>query len=361
MSNPHFYAVILAGGRGERFWPLSRAANPKQFIALFGGRPLLTLAVERLDGLIPPERVLIITSRDLAEATRAAARHIPPQNIIGEPMGRDTAAAVALGCGLVRQRDPEGVAAILTADQLMTDVNTFRRTLGDSLRVAAREDVIVTIGITPTYPATGFGYIRAGALRDTSTATRFFTADAFVEKPEETTAMRYIAEGVYYWNAGMFIWRASTMQAALAAFTPKLAELSDTVAECGEGDVDAVLNSIYPALPKISIDYAVMEHAKNIVVAEGNFGWDDVGTWSALAGHFAPDIEGNIAIGGTETLDARNNIIVSENHLTAVIGVDDLVVVQAPGVTLVCPKSRAQDVKAMLRRVASRPDGAKYV
>jgi len=361
MSNPHFYAVILAGGRGERFWPLSRAERPKQFIALFGGRPLLTLAVERLDGLIPPERVLVITSRDLVDATREAASNIPPQNIIGEPMGRDTAAAVALACGLVRQRDPDGVAAILTADQLMTDVNTFRRTLDDSLRTASREDVIVTIGITPTYPATGFGYIRAGVLRDTSTATRFFNADAFVEKPEETTAARYIDEGVYYWNAGMFIWHTRTMQAALAAHTPVLARLADAVEQCGNDGVDAVLDAVYPTLSKISVDFAVMEHVKNIVVAEGHFGWDDVGTWSALAGHFAPDVEGNIAIGGTETLDARNNIIVSENHLTAVIGVDDLVVVQAPGVTLVCPKSRAQDVKAMLRRVASRPDSNKYV
>ena len=364
MNNENFYAVILAGGRGERFWPLSRSDRPKQFLALFGGRPLLTLAVERLQGLIPPERVLIITSRDLVEATRGACPGIPPQNIIGEPMGRDTAAAVALACGLVRRRDPGAVAAILTADQLMTDVNTFRRTLEDSLRVAGREDVIVTIGITPTYPATGFGYIRAGVLRDTSTATRFFNAEAFVEKPEETTAARYIAEGAYYWNAGMFIWRAETMQNALAAFTPRLAELSDAVASpatCHDDAIDVLLDAQYPSLAKISIDYAVMEHAKNIVVAEGSFGWDDVGTWSALAGHFAPDIEGNIAIGGTETLDARNNIIVSENHLTALIGVDDLVVVQAPGVTLVCPKSRAQDVKAMLRRVAARPDGAKYV
>ena len=363
MTNQNFYAVILAGGRGERFWPLSRNDRPKQFLALFGGRPLLTLAVERLQGLIPPERVLVITSRDLVEATRGAAPGIPPHNIIGEPMGRDTAAAVALACGLVRQRDPLASVAILTADQLMTDVNTFRRTLDDSLRVASAGDSIVTIGITPTYPATGFGYIRAGALRDTSTATRFFNAEAFVEKPEETTAARYIAEGVYYWNAGMFIWRADTMQNALAAFTPALAELSDAVASLGpcHEEVDALLDSIYPTLSKISVDYAVMEKAQNIVVAEGNFGWDDVGTWSALAGHFAPDIEGNIAIGGTETLDARGNIIVSENHLTAVIGVDDLVVVQAPGITLICPKSRAQEVKALVRRVASRPDGQKYV
>ncbi len=362
MNHPHFYAVILAGGRGERFWPLSRADHPKQFIALFGGRPLLTLAVERLDGLIPADRVLVITSRDLVDATRTAAANIPPHNIIGEPMGRDTAAAVALACGLVRQRDPDGVVCILTADQLMTDVNTFRRTLDDSLRVAAQDDVIVTIGITPTYPATGFGYIRAGELRDTSTATRFFKADAFVEKPEEHTAARYIAEGKYYWNAGMFIWHTRVMQHALATHIPVLADLAETVAALDScHDVDAALNAIYPSLSKISIDYAVMEHAQNIIVAEGNFGWDDVGTWSALAGHFVPDIEGNIAIGGTETLDARNNIIVSENHLTAVIGISDLVVVQAPGVTLVCPKSRAQDVKAMLRRVASRPDGEKYV
>ena len=362
MNNQHFHAVILAGGRGERFWPLSRADKPKQFIALFGGRPLLTLAVERLDGLIPPERVIIITSRDLLDATREAAPNIPAHNIIGEPVGRDTAAAVALACGLVRQRDPDGVACILTADQLMTDVNTFRRTLDDSLRVASAGDAIVTIGITPTYPATGFGYIRAGALRDTSTATRFFTADAFVEKPDEARAARYIAENVYYWNAGMFIWHTRAMQSALAEHTPALAELSDAVASLATcHELDALLDSAYPSLPKISVDYAIMEKAKNITVAEGSFGWDDVGTWSALEGHFVPDIEDNIAIGSTETLDARSNIIVSENHLTAVIGVDDLVIVQAPGVTLVCPKSRAQDVKLLLRRIAARPDGAKFI
>lgn len=360
--NKNHYAVILAGGRGERFWPLSRAGRPKQFIALFGGRPLLTLAVERLDGLIPPERILIITSRDLLQATAEAAPGVPAANIIGEPVGRDTAAAVALACGLVRQRDPEGTVCILTADQLMTDVPRFRKTLEDSLRVAGDEDAIITIGITPTYPATGFGYIRVGGLRDTPTQTRFFTAEAFVEKPDELRAARYVEGGGYYWNAGMFIWRTDVMQRALAAHVPALADLADTVAELEySNDTPVLLDAIYPGLPKISIDYAVMEHADNIIVAEGNFGWDDVGTWSALAGHFLPDVEGNIAIGGTETMDACNNIIVSENHLTAVIGVNDLVVVQAPGVTLVCPKSRAQDVKAMLRRVATRPDGQKYI
>ena len=358
----HAYAVILAGGSGERFWPLSTKARPKQFISLFGGRPLLSLAVERLHGLISPDRIFIITSERLVDDTAAAAWNVPRANIIGEPLKRDTAPAIAVACGLVQRRDPEGVACILTADQLMSDVETFRLTLADSIKVAGREEVIVTMGIQPTYPATGFGYIDAGDALETRTVTRFNKAKRFVEKPDAYTAARYVESGHYFWNAGMFIWKTGTMRKALAAHAPDLAELSDRIAECDSPEaLHAALNRIYPSLRSISIDYAVMEHADNIVMARGAFGWDDVGSWPSVAGHFSADLDGNVVIGSCEQMEAQNNIVVSENRLTALIGVSGLVVVQSENATLICPKERSEEVKKLLRRIAARPDGEKYV
>jgi mannose-1-phosphate guanylyltransferase len=359
--NQTAYAVILAGGRGERFWPLSTQAHPKQFISLFGGRPLLTLAIDRLAGVIPPERVFVITSADLVEATREAAWNVPVGNIVGEPCGRDTAAACALACALVRRRDPDGTVCILTADQLMSDIETFRQTLSDSVRVAASSDVIVTIGIAPTYAATGFGYIEAGAQLDTRTVTLFHKAVRFVEKPDDHTAANYVSGGRHYWNAGMFIWRVPVMMQALNQYAPPLAALCDRVAGAPEGAVPDVLEDIYPVLPRISVDYAIMEHADNIVMARGVFGWDDVGTWSSVAGHFPPDTDANVLIGACETLDARGNVVVSENRLTALLGVRDLIVVQSATATLVCARERAQEVKQLVARVGRRPDGAKYL
>jgi mannose-1-phosphate guanylyltransferase len=359
--NEHAYAVILAGGRGERFWPLSTQAHPKQFIALFGGRPLLTLAIDRLEGVIPAERIFVITSADLVAATREAAWNVPVGNIVGEPCGRDTAAASALACALVRRHDPNGTVCILTADQLMSDLDTFRQTLRDGIQVAAASDVIVTIGIVPTYAATGFGYIEAGSPLSTSTATVFHQALRFVEKPDDQKAASYVAGGRHFWNAGMFIWQARVMTQALLRHAPPLAALCDRVASARESELPGLLAELYPGLPRISVDYAIMEHADNMVMARGMFGWDDVGTWTSLAGHFPPDADANVCLGACESLDARGNVVVSENRLTALLGVRDLIVVQSATTTLVCARDRAQDVKQLVARVARRPDGAKYL
>lgn len=358
----HAYAVILAGGSGERFWPLSTKARPKQFISLFGGRPLLSLAVERLQGLIPAERVFIITAERLAEATAEAAWTVPRANIVGEPCKRDTAAAIAVACGLVHRRDPEGVVCILTADQLMSDVGTFRTALADAVRVAAADEAIVTMGIQPTYPATGFGYIETGEPLETGTQTSFHKANRFVEKPDAYTAARYVESGRYFWNAGMFIWRTETMRKALREHAPELAELCGAVAETGTPEgLEALLARVYPSLRAISIDYAVMEHVQNIVMARGAFGWDDVGSWPSVAGHFSADLDGNVVIGSCEQMESQNNIVVSENRLTALLGVRGLVVVHSENATLICPKERSEEVKKLLRRIAERPDGEKYV
>lgn len=359
--NDHAYAVIMAGGRGERFWPLSTAARPKQFLTLFGGRTLLEQAVTRLDGLVPPQRILVITSRDLVEASRAAAPALPAANVVGEPVGRDTAAACALACALVARRDPHGIVCILTADQLMGDTGIFQRTLEDSAALAGGRECIVTIGIRPTRPDTGFGYIEAAERLETGTPTVFHRAQRFVEKPDAPTAARYLAGGRHYWNAGMFVWSVATMRRALSRHAPHLLGLCQHVEAAPDAALDAMLETLYPPLPKISVDFCIMERADNIVMARGVFGWDDVGTWGAVANHVAPDRNGNVVVGDCAAVDASGNIVVGEGRLTALLGVRDLVVVHAGDATLVCHRDRAQDLKKLVQAVAGRRDGAKYV
>ncbi len=351
------YAVIMAGGRGERFWPLSTSKQPKQLLALVGDKPLIAQAVDRLEGLVPPENVFVVTNADLIDATRAAAPLLPPENIVGEPIGRDTAAAVACGGALVKARDENGVFAVLTADQVMGDLDVFVATLKGGMDLAEQNDILVTIGIKPTYPATGFGYIESGDDFQTAEQVEFRKADRFVEKPDESTAAEYVASGKFFWNSGMFIWSVPALEKAFGAHCPEMLELMSTLTGYAkDGKIIEGMDATYPSLGKISVDYALMEKADNIVMACGTFYWDDVGAWPALESHFEQDEEGNTRIGQVEALDAGGNIILSKDRLTAVIGVEDLIVVQAEGVTLVCPKDRAQDIKKMV--VALREKGS---
>jgi mannose-1-phosphate guanylyltransferase len=351
------YAVIMAGGKGERFWPLSTSKHPKQLLALVGDKPLIAQAVDRLEGLVPPEHVFVVTNAELIDATREAAPLLPPENVVGEPIGRDTAAAVACGGALVKARDENGVFAVLTADQVMGDLDIFSNTLKGGMDLAEENDILVTIGIQPTYPATGFGYIESGADFQTSENVEFKKAARFVEKPDEATATQYLETGKFFWNSGMFIWSVQALEKAFTAHCPEMAKLMDTLTAYAQtGKIIEGMDATYPDLGKISIDYALMEKAENIVMACGTFYWDDVGAWPALESHFEQDDAGNTPIGQVETLDSANNIILSKDHLTAVIGVEDLIVVQAEGVTLVCPKDRAQDIKKMV--VALRETGS---
>jgi mannose-1-phosphate guanylyltransferase len=350
------YAVIMAGGKGERFWPLSTSKQPKQLLALVGDKPLIAQALDRLEGLVPPENVFVVTNADLVDATRRAAPVLPPENIVGEPIGRDTAAAVACGGALVKARDANGVFAVLTADQVMGDLDLFSNTLKGGMDLAEQNDILVTIGIEPTYPATGFGYIESGGIFEQAEDIEFRKAIRFVEKPDEETATKYLETGKFFWNSGMFIWSVPALEKAFVSHCPAMAELMDTLTRyASEGRITEGMNATYPGLGKISVDYALMEKADNIVMACGTFAWDDVGSWPALENHFQQDASGNTKIGTVETLDADGNIVLSRDRLTAVIGVDNLVVVQAEGVTLVCPKDRAQDIKQMV--LALRENG----
>lgn len=356
MSLP-YYAVIMAGGKGERFWPLSTSKRPKQLLDLVGEKALIAQAVDRISDLIPPAQVFVVTNADLVEATQAALPELPPENIVGEPMGRDTAAAVALGCALVESHNPDAAFCILTADQVMGDLPVFRATLRDALGLALKEPVLITLGIRPAHPDTGFGYICAGQNQTSFGETGFFQVKKFEEKPNLARARTFVAEGNYYWNSGMFIWSVATLRDALERYCAPLVCMMDAVKPViGTARFLPVLKARYETLSKISIDYALMEKAENILMAQGSFAWDDVGSWPALQNHFPADEDGNTLIGNAEMFDAHGNIVYSRNALTACIGVKDLIIVQAEGVTLVCPKNRAQDIKQLVKALHERGD-----
>lgn len=345
------FAIIMAGGNGERFWPVSTAARPKQFVSIFGGKPLIAHAIERLRGLIPLERTFVITAERFVAMTQEALPTLPKGNIIAEPCRRDTAAAVATAVGLVKKNGgDDAIGCVLTADQLIEPAEKFRTTLADAINVAAEHDSIITLGIVPDKPATGFGYIEHAAELEIECATKFCAVKRFVEKPNAATAAKYIATGRFSWNAGMFIWRAAVMEHAFALNAPDFVSLIATVA--ATDDITTTLRTAYPPLRAISVDYAVMEHAKNIIVAQCDFRWDDVGSWLALANHFSRDDEGNTCLGNTALLDTAGSVIVAEDgHLTTVVGMRDVVVVHTANATLVCAKDRVQDVKKLVQQL----------
>lgn len=295
------YAIIMAGGNGERFWPLSTPERPKQFLDLFGGKALIRHAVDRLEGLIPSERIFVVTADRFVDLTREVLPMLPAENVIGEPCRRDTA-AVAVACGLVLQKGgPDAVGCILTADQLISPVDVFQQTLSAAVKMAADSDAVVTMGVAPTHPETGFGYIECGARLDSGTQTVFHAVKCFVEKPNEPTARFYLAQGCFLWNAGMFVWKAAAMRDAYRRHAADLAPLIDAVAETS--DVRDAVARLYPGLRAISVDFAVMEHLDRILVAESRFVWDDVGSWTAVEHHFPQDDDGNTCVGETLVWD----------------------------------------------------------
>lgn len=325
----NFYAVILSGGSGERFWPLSTPEHPKQFLSVFGSKSLIRQSVERLKGVVPMENILIVTAKTLAKATYKELPELPRKNVLLEPCRRDTAAAVATACTEVDRRGGgNAVAAILTADHLMKDEKAFRRILSLAADAAAKSDDIVTMGVKPTYPATGFGYIKVGR-----PLGKVFRAERFVEKPNEATAKKYLKSGRYVWNAGMFVWKVSTMKAALQRLAPQLVGITP---------------NDYENLPKISFDYAVMEKADNVLVTSGDFGWDDVGTWTAADRHLKTDGRRNAIRGGVTLLDCENSVAVAEGASIAALGVKDIVIVTTKDSVLVASKDRVQDLKKLL-------------
>src|SRR5213594_4275747 len=315
-SNKDRFVIIMAGGRGERFWPVSRQATPKQLLNLLGKRSFLQQAVDRVLPLVPLKNIIVITHAAQASQVRQQLPKLPKANIIAEPCGRDTCAAVTLGAALVGARSTTGVMAVLPADHVIPEEKKFQQVLADSLDLASRGQVIVTIGIKPTEPNTGYGYIHVGQALPPPHGvkpykTTFCKAERFVEKPHFDRALEYVNSGQYRWNAGMFIWSFVTITQGLEQHQPEMAaacqrwfKVANTPAR-----LQKTLAREYPDLKKISIDFALMEHAQNVVVADGTFEWDDLGSWTALARHLKADPEGNCAVADFIHVDAARNII----------------------------------------------------
>lgn len=349
------YVVIMAGGKGERFWPASRLATPKHLLPIVGESPMLTQTVERVAGVVPRENIFVITTQAQLAGVRAACPMLPEANLVAEPMGRDTAAAAGLAMLLVKQRNPRAALAMLPADHVIHDVREYGALLDVAFAAAESADVLVTLGIKPTEPATGFGYIEQAGPWKTVSGRDVLAVKRFVEKPDQPTAEAYLASGNYFWNAGMFVWRVPVVEAGLRQHAPDLhAGLAAIEAAAATQGWTAALASGYPALKKISVDYALMEKSTNVVVVPATFDWDDVGAWPAIANHFPPDAAGNVLRGLAVVEGGSGNIVVSTgDHLTAVVGASDLIVVRTPDATLVCPKDKAQDIKALLQRLAA--------
>ena len=360
------YAVIMAGGRGERFWPLSRETRPKQLLQLLGRQSLLQAAVERVRPLVPAENILVITNAVQAPAVRAQLPWIPRENIVAEPVGRDTCAAVTLGAALVGARSTTAVMALLPADHVVGQERKFQQVLSDCYDLATRGQAMVTIGIQPTEPSTAYGYIQVGTALPAPAGGRpgktpFHKVDRFVEKPDRDRAEQYLRTGQYRWNAGMFIWGFVTITEGLRAHQPEMYEACQRWFKVARqpARLARVLAREYPGLRRISIDYALMEKAQNVVVADGAFDWDDLGSWNALARHWKADPEGNCVQGDWVQVDAARNLILDartrKRTPIAVVGQRDTVLVLTDDAVLLAHKSQTQQIRELVRKLAADP------
>ncbi len=348
------FIVIMAGGKGERFWPQSRLRRPKQLLPVVGNSPLLNQTVERLSGFVPLENVFVLTNSLQRDAVLEVCPQLPEENVVAEPVGRDTAAAVALAAFLVKQRNADGIFAILPADHVIYDKASFHSVLNSAFMAAERNKVLVTIGIVPTEPATGYGYIQQGEEIEKIEGHSICRVERFVEKPDLETAKRYVDSSEYLWNGGMFIWRVQVIEKALESYVPELyTDFLKIEQQVKKGvPILTTLAELFPGLQKISIDYAVMEKADNVVTVPANFDWDDVGEWSAIARHSEADPDGNVLKGSVMVEKGSNNLVVSsEDHLVALIGVEDLIVVKTKDATLVCHRSDGQNIKRLVERL----------
>jgi mannose-1-phosphate guanylyltransferase len=340
------YVFVMAGGSGERFWPLSRTKTPKHLLRLFSDQTLLEQTIRRLDGLVPPERIFVLTNHAQVEEILRAIPSLTRSQIVAEPAKRDTAPAATLATAWARARDPQAIVALLPADALIQDKASFQKNLADAVVLTEGTGAIVTLGIPPAAPSPAFGYLQLGeTLAPGPYGTSFQKVTRFVEKPDETTAQGYLAAGNYRWNAGIFVWKAATF---LAESQRQLPALADFVSRYPAGDATAYIAKEFPTLPKISVDYAIMEKAEQVVAASAQFDWDDVGSWTALPSHLPQDAQGNTCRGPTAIHEAQNNILFSTGPHIAICGLENIVVVATGDAVLVCPASKVQDVKKIL-------------
>ena len=348
------HAMIMAGGGGTRFWPRSRVRRPKQFLQLTGERTLLQQAADRIEAQVPADRTWVVTSGQHREEAMRQLGHVPADRVVGEPVGRDTAACIGLGAALIARQDPQAVMMVMPADHVIEPVQEFRRAAHVAEQMAEEHPAaLITFGIPPTFPATGYGYVHRGGEVAQRQGVSVFRVQGFREKPDSETAERFLASGDYFWNSGIFVWKVATILGHLRDRQPRLHAAVLRIAEAWAGpDRERVLRSEYEALDRISIDYAVMEHAREVLVVKAPFSWDDVGSWLALERMHAQDADGNTVLATHCGIATRQCVLVADaGHLLATIGISDLLVIQDGNATLVADRKQEGAVKQIVEKL----------
>ena len=352
-ARPPLYAVILAGGVGTRLWPRSRRRRPKQLLDMVDRHTMLQNTVERVEPLVPRERILVVTGVEYADQVRQQLPGIPPENVLAEPCGRGTGPSIGLAAVALSQRSSEAVMVSLHADHVIADAAGFRQLLAVAADMAAAGH-LVTLGIQPSYPETGYGYIERGRLMRRVHGVPVFRVSRFVEKPAAERAAEFVRGRRHYWNSGLFSWRVDTILQAMQRWLPALhAQLERIAAAWSTPERDVVLSQVWGQVPAVSIDVGIMEQAEGIVVVPADIGWSDVGSWASLADILAADDEGNVILGESDLvcLDTRDSLVYAPGRTVAAIGLRDLVVVDTGDVLFLCPKDRAQDVRLLVDRL----------
>lgn len=357
------YAIIMAGGRGERFWPLSRGARPKQFLKLTSDKTMLEETIERVEPLIQVDNLRIVTTEAMTEQVLREMPQIPEHSILAEPVGRNTCLAIGLAAVHLRHENQRAVMVVLSADHLIRPAAKLLKILRDGMAIASMEDVLITIGIVPTRPDTGYGYIKFGDMYKEEGDSSVYDVVAFAEKPKATLAQEYYYTKQYFWNSGMFIWSARAILTAINKHHPEMGEQLEQYAKSiGTEQEKEERAKLYQSANSISIDYAVLEHADNVKVIKGDFIWDDVGSWNALERYKERDSENNVMIGKTEILNTYETTVYNDTDgLVACIGVSDLVVVRSGDTTLVVHKTKTAAVKELLAQLAKKDEYQKYL
>ena len=347
-----YYALIMAGGSGTRLWPLSRRNRPKQVLKLVGDRTMFEHAVDRIVSLFGPERIFVVTGAEHLATLSAQAPELPPLNFIIEPEGRGTAPAIGLGAIHLRQQDPGAIMAVLTADHFIKDTARFRQVLSAAAQLAA-DGHLVTLGIKPSSPSTGYGYIKQGESLGVVEGFPVFDVEQFTEKPSAEVATQMVESGEYSWNSGMFIWRVDRIldefQRQMPEFYRQLIELEATL---GTPDDEPTLNCIWPQVARQTIDYGVMEGAENVVVIPVDIGWSDIGSWASLLELLPADEDGNIVFGPHLGIDTHDTLAFGGKRLIATVGVKGMVIVDTEDALLICSKQREQEVREIVNRLS---------
>ncbi len=345
------YIVLMAGGVGTRFWPLSRRSRPKQLLNIVGSKSMLRLTFDRIRPLTDPEKVLVVTNIDLKKAIEDELPEIPAENIIGEPQGRNTAPCIGLASAIIKARAGVGeIMVVLPADHLISDTGNFRSTIKVGVEFAKENDTLITIGIKPSYPETGYGYIQTGDLRQTKKKKDIYKVRAFAEKPNMETAERFLKSGDFFWNSGIFIWKVKVILDEIDEYLPELSsDLEKISSAVDKKGFKKIVGEVYSHTKPISIDYGVMESAGDVSVIAADFKWNDLGSWEAVYNISPKDSRGNVIHASSNIMmNAQNNYFYAKKKIVAAVDVEDLVVVEMEDSILICRKDKSQNVKSVV-------------